>query len=263
MIPRHRMHGLAPLLAALVLVLPGCGGRHAALTPARVDGAYTRIDDGLAGAPDVEALVAPYRTVIDRKMGEPLAVCPRPLDRGQPEGELGALVADMVLARARRDVGPTVDACVLNDGGLRIPWPAGTITLGLVYELMPFDNEVVVVRLAADQMRTLADEIAARRGEPVAGMSFRIAGKRAADLRVGGAEPAPRDYWVATNSYLADGGGGMPTLWAAQEVRRTGVLVRDAIADALRGITAEWRSTRGAAEGLGTIPLPEMGRVRE
>ena len=87
--------------------------------------------------------------------------------------------------------------------------------------------------------------------------------KQAVDLRVGGAEVGARDYWVATSDYLSGGGGGMETLWAAQEVRPTGVLVRDAIADALRGITAaaRTRSDSGPA-ALGTIPLPEMGRVR-
>jgi hypothetical protein len=65
-----------------------------------------------------------------------------------------------------------------------------------------------------------------------------------------------RDYWVATSDYLADGGGGMATLWAPRETRRTGVLIRDAIADALR------RIGRTGGEELGEIPMPEMGRIR-
>lgn len=248
-------------LGALVgaLALPGCGTSRAALTLARIDTAQTRIDADLAGAPDVDTLIAPYRKVIDETMNEPLAICPAALETHKPEGSLGALIADFVLARARAASGLPVDLCVLNDGGLRIPWPADTITLGLVYELMPFDNAIVVLRLTADQVRSLADEIAARRGEPVSGISFRIVEKKAVDLRVGGAEVGDRDYWVATSDYLSDGGGGMQTLWAAQETRPTGVLVRDAIADALRETTA---AARGPGAALGTIALPEMGRVR-
>jgi 2',3'-cyclic-nucleotide 2'-phosphodiesterase (5'-nucleotidase family) len=260
---------LAPGLLAAALAWSACSAQKPALTPARIDASETVIDAHLTGAPDIEALVAPYRTVVDQKMNEPLAICPAGLETHKPEGTLGALVADFVLARAREASGLPVDVCVLNDGGLRIPWPADTITLGLVYELMPFDNEVVVLRLTADQVRTLADEIAARRGEPVSGISFRIEGKKAVDLRVGGTEVVARDYWIATSDYLSGGGGGMETLWAAQEVRPTGVLVRDAIADALRGITAAARvpgasgTARAAGPAvLGTIPLPEMGRVR-
>lgn len=249
---------LSALVGALALI--GCGASRAALTPSRIEASQTRIDAELAGAPDVDGLIAPYRAVIDEKMNEPLAICPEALNTHKPEGALGALIADFVLARARAASGLPVDLCVLNDGGLRIPWPADTITLGLVYELMPFDNAIVVLRLTADQVRSLADDIAARRGEPVSGISFRIVGRQAVDVRVGGAEIGTRDYWVATSDYLSDGGGGMQTLWAAQETRSTGVLVRDAIVDALRGISAP---VRGAEATLGTIELPEMGRVRQ
>jgi len=244
------------LLLLGALALAGCGAGRPALTPARTDVSQTRIDAALASASGVDALVAPYRAVIDQKMNEPLAVCPAPLATHKPEGPLGALIADFVLARARAATGLPVDLCVLNDGGLRIPWPADTITLGLVYELMPFDNAIVVLRLTADQVRSLADDIAGRKGEPVSGISFRIVGGKAADVRVGGAEIGTRDYWVATSDYLSTGGGGMQTLWAAQETRATDVLVRDAIVDALREIGGE---TRGV---LGTIGLPAMGRIR-
>ncbi len=247
-------------LLLAVLALAGCGAGHPALTPSRIDGAATRIDARIADAPDLDATIAPYREVIQAKMGETLAVLPEAMETGKPEGPLGNLIADFTLERARRASGLPVEVSVLNDGGLRIPWPAGVITLDLVYQLMPFDNEIVLLRLSAEQVQMLADEIAARRGEPMSGMSFRIEAKQARDLSIGGRPLEERDYWVATSDYLAGGGGGMPTLWAAAETRHTGILVRDAIADALREITAAAR-TRGET-GLGTVPLPEMGRIR-
>jgi 2',3'-cyclic-nucleotide 2'-phosphodiesterase (5'-nucleotidase family) len=255
MIPRRIFLGG---LALAFLALSGCGTQHRSFVPSRLDGSKTRIDSTLAVAPDVEATIAPYRQIVQAKMGEKLAILPEAMDTDKPEGPLGALIADFTLARAREASGLPVDACVINDGGLRIPWPAGVITLDLVYQVMPFDNEIVILRLTADQMRSLADEIAARKGEPVSGMSFRIEAKQARDLLVGGRPVEERDYWVATSDYLAGGGGGMPSLWAAAETRRTGVLMRDAIADALRRITA---ATRGA-QGLGEVPEPQMGRIR-
>jgi hypothetical protein len=66
----------------------------------------------------------------------------------------------------------------------------------------------------------------------------------------------------------------MPTLWEPQEAHVTGVLIRSAIADALRawGAGMSWTETVGALRppqeaateaGLGMIPIPEMGRIRE
>jgi len=250
------------LLLAAVLVLAGCAGSQQASETTReitleAAASQTRITDVLAEDPQVEALVAPYRETMQATMGEPLAVCPRPMKTDHPEGLLGALIADFVLERARAESRERVDACVINNGGLRIPWPKGVITLRLVYEVMPFDNEIVLLRLDADQMRALAAEIGARRGEPISGFGFAISGSEVVDVQVGGEPVAARDYWVATSDYLAGGGGGMSTLWEPREIRRTRVLVRDAIADALRG-----HGQVGGGE-LGEIPLPAMGRIRE
>ncbi|GAF89447.1 unnamed protein product, partial [marine sediment metagenome] len=190
---------------------------------------------------------------------------------GIPEGRMGALVADIVLERARRESELPVEACVLNNGGLRVPWTPGEITLGLVYEVMPFENEIVLLRLSGEQMRRLADEIAAKRGEPVAGLSFTIRDRRAHDLRVGAEPVGWRDYWIATNSYLAFGGGSMKTLWEALETRGlNGVLVRSAIADALREFGAATdgaggTATRGSGEtatgGSGEMATEGSGKT--
>lgn len=263
------------LACVLLFLAAACAGPgRSAPVPAVVGARPERIDARLAADPAVEGLIVPYRGQVEARMGEPLAIAPVALERGSPESPLGNLVADIVLARARAESGIPVDACLLNEGGLRISWPAGRITLGLVYELMPFDNTITLLRLSADQMRALADEIAAQGGEPLSGMSVAIeragtgaagggdrgdsaaARRRAADLRIGGEPLSARDYWLATNSYLADGGGGMETLWSPLEKRALPVLIRDAIADACRAYGA--RGERGA---LGTLPVPEGGRI--
>ncbi|MCK4303158.1 MAG: 5'-nucleotidase C-terminal domain-containing protein [Candidatus Eisenbacteria sp.] len=266
---RGKVLFFARALTVLLLsgLLRGCGshdwGGNEPLSTqmhrAGIEASRMRIDAQVASSAEVDTLIAPYRRQVEREMCEILAYCPVEMRTGKPEGLLGALVADIVLERARREVDLSVDACVLNNGGLRIPWLPGEINLGLVYEVMPFDNDIVLLRLSADQMRTLADEIAAKGGEPVAGLDFVVRDGAAVDLRVANRRIGSGDYWVATNSYLAFGGGGMQVLWEALEVRQTGVLIRDAIADALR----DFGSGRGSnGTHLGRIPAPKMGRIR-
>lgn len=253
MTPFHlpRRFRLLVLPAALALTIAsGCGTQGGApLSLAGTTVTQTRVDAGIPPAADVDKLIEPYRSVLRETMDEVLAVCPVRMRTGKPEGLLGALVADIVLERARAASDLPVSGCVLNNGGLRIPWLPGEITLGLVYEVMPFDNEIVILRLSSEQMRDLADDIAAGGGEPVSGISFRIKAHAADGLRIGDEPVGSGDYWIATNDYLAGGGGRMEALWKPLEMRQTGVLVRDAIADALR------RYER--------IPVPEMGRIGE
>lgn len=203
-------------------------------------------------ATQVDSLIAPHRREMVRQMEVPLANCPVEMRTGRPEGLLGALMADIVLARARAEASFEIAACVLNNGGFRIPWSPGPITLGLVYEVMPFDNTMMYLRLSGPQMAQLGDQIAAHGGVPVAGLSLSIRGERAADFLIGGTPPVDRDYWIVTNSYLALGGGGLPVLWESEEVRDTGILIRAAIADAVRAF----------GETTGEVPIPSMGRIR-
>ena len=65
------------------------------------------------------------------------------------------------------------------------------------------------------------------------------------------------NYVIPTSDYLAGGGGGMPALWEAQESRAAGVMIRDALVDAMRSFGA-----RGDAAGLGSVPVPDLGRIR-
>lgn len=240
---------------AILTFVAACGSRQVATgvhTPARVvtaDASLTRIDSSIPDDPAIDSLIQPYRETFKASMSEVLAVAPQTLRTGRPEGPLGALVADIMLARARVATGLPVQIAVTNNGGLRVPLEAGEITLEDVFELMPFDNEIVVLRLTAAQIDSLANEIAAGGGEPVAGMTFTISGQGAANLLVDGEPLVPGDYWVTTSDYLAGGGGGMPVLWKPQEIRRTGILLRDAIADSLRNAR--------------TIAIPAMGRIKE
>ena len=265
---------LALLLAVPGLVAPG-------LQPAQ--GAAPAVQP--AGPPhpgDLEALIAPYRDSLEVEMGEVLAVCPVDMREGEPEGLLGALVCDIVLARARAATDLPVDACVLNNGGLRAALPAGPVTLGQVYEVMPFDNEIVLLHFSGEEVRTLADQIATAGGEPVAGMSFAIEEGRAAQVRIGppgGGEPiGDREYLIATSDYLASGGGNMSVLWNRNEKPvLTGVLVRDAMISAFRsfgergapagdagelGGSGALRKAGADGRNRGPLPVPEMGRIR-
>ena len=254
-----RMRGARSLWLSLILALGilGCAGGPAPPAHVQAEASRVQIDAALATDSGVEELIRPYRQELEQRMNAPLAFSPVPMRTGDPEGLLGALACDIVQARAQTETGLAVDAAVLNNGGLRISLPPGTITLGKIYEVMPFDNEIVVLRFSAAQMDTLANQLAERGGEPVSGLGLVIEGRRAVDVTVAGRPLEARDYWVATSDYLSTGGGGMPMLWEAEETRATGVMIRDALVDAFRAY-----GEAGDADGLGAVAVPEMGRIR-
>jgi len=196
---------------------------------------FYQLDDQIPEDSAMVALVAVYAADLQSRMNTVIARSETPITRGRPEGTLNNLSADILRSAAVRELGQPVHIGIANFGGLRAPLPGGEITIGNIYELMPFENTISVLLLSGEQVRMLADQIAARRGEPVSGIRFRIEDGRAVDILVG-AEPLRRnqEYWVATNSYVADGGDGMDVFMQARERIDLPVLIRDAMIEYIR-----------------------------
>lgn len=227
---------LMPALGlALLLLTAACSTPQYALELDSSTDTFYQVDGTLSDDPDMARLIAPYVTQLNTRMNAVIAFSESPITRGRPEGTLNNLSADILRFRAIRELGHTVHIGVANFGGLRAPLPEGNITVGNIYELMPFENTIAVLRLSGEQVQTMANQIAARRGEPVSGIRFRIEDGRAVDILVG-PEPLRRNeyYWVATNSFVADGGDGIGVFLEAQERIDLPVLIRDAMIEYIR-----------------------------
>jgi len=237
----------AALLAALALA--GCAGTAFTLREAPVD--FTEIGDSLEPAPDVEAMIAPYREQLQEQLGEVLGHAAGDFFKDDPEGTLDNLVADALLHGARALAGDTVHVALLNEGGIRVPVARGPILMRHAYELLPFENFVTVLSLSGDELERLADEIALTRGEPIAGWTMELDGDDAVNVRVGGAPIDPgRVYRLATVDYLVNGGGTWTVLWdaGANDREDLPVLIRDVFVDYV--------------QELGTVSPTLDGRIR-
>ena len=64
-----------------------------------------------------------------------------------------------------------VDAAFINYGGIRSYLPKGDITIGRIFELMPFDNLIVLQEIKGDTLLSFLNFIAERNGWPISGIS--------------------------------------------------------------------------------------------
>ena len=234
----------AACAAVVAGVLSGCGttaGTRPVAEQSRpvrlgYEAGFVEIADSVASPAEIEGtpveeLLKAYRSQIQKELDEVFGVAKGPFAKADPEGALDNLVADAVLYAARRAASDTVHAVLLNDGGLRVPLAAGPLRMTHAFGLLPFRNYVTILTLTGDQMERLADEVAASRGEPVAGWTMTLDGADAVDVRVGGeAVRAADEYRLATVDYLADGGGAWSVLWETDQDEREDLdlLIRDA-----------------------------------
>lgn len=165
----------------------------------------------------LEALIKPYHDHVEAEMGSVLSYAPQTLDKtGKWQTPIGSLFADATLEKAdavfKKRENKNVDFCMLNSGGVRSIIPQGNVTMRTAFEIMPFENSVVVVEMADAQIREmLAYIISERKPHPLSGITFSISadGKPANILIRGQVYDPNRTYFVATNDYLYNGGDSM------------------------------------------------------
>lgn len=130
------------------------------------------------------------------------------------EVPLGNLIADALLEYGRAQ-GWRSDVAFYNQAGVRASLPAGDITYGALYGVLPFANTIVQVDLTGAQLHEVFEGAAGAAGRlHVAGASFvyRFAnapGQRVIEAKVAGAPlEEGRVYRVVTIDYLLTGGDG-------------------------------------------------------
>lgn len=170
--------------------------------------------NALAG--QIERFVKPYRDNIDKDLNTVLAYAPQTIDKnGVFQCPIGNLMADVTLDFANRVFSKrenkTIDMCLLNYGGIRAIIPKGNVTAKTAYEIMPFENSVVVAELKAEEIREIAKYIIDdKKAHPIAGLTFRVNAGMIENIRI---KNQPLDnsktYYVVTSDYLLNGGDKM------------------------------------------------------
>ncbi len=154
----------------------------------------------------VVKMIQPYHDSLQGKMNQVISFSRVTLKKEQPEGALGNLVCDLIMQHYSV-LHP--DLCVVNNGGLRIPQiSAGDITMGKIYELMPFDNGMMLLYVNGKQLQQLFEKIASKNGWPVSGgVSLQIQKNKLISAYLQGEEiNETRTYKLIVSDYLANGG---------------------------------------------------------
>ena len=184
-------------------------------------------------------LLGPYSDSVNKSMNNVIGHAAEMLEKQQPEGSLGNFMTDAILYAAAKQFNVPVDAAFVNYGGVRITQlPKGPVTRGKIFELMPFDNLLVLQQLTGAQLQQFLDYTAARGGWPMAGISMGIENKKAVNVTVGGQPLDPaKTYAVVNSDYVVNGGDDANLLKNIPQINK-GYLMRDAILDYVHYLAA-------------------------
>lgn len=183
-----------------------------------VEGKKIEINKNYAANQRIESFIAPYRAHIDKDLDSVISYCPETLDKNKGEWQtnIGNFMADACMELANpifnKKEGKSIDIVLLNFGGIRSIIPKGNITKRNAFEVMPFENSLIVIALKGEQIKALAQHIITeKKAHPLNGLKIVVNKDNViTNILFNGQSIDPNKiYYVGTSDYLANGGDNM------------------------------------------------------
>lgn len=204
--------------------------------PSSIEAQNISVSDSLNGLDEqLVQIYQPYKALLEKDMNRVISVAKMEMAKEKPESYLTNFLGDLMLYEGKKITSedglafsPSIS--YLNNGGIRTFLPKGEITVGKIYELMPFENEMVFIQLSGNQIQTFLNNIASKGGESVGGVRFVISNEKATNVMIDGKLlDANLSYWLVTNDYVANGGDGLEVFTQRSGFINTGKKIRDII----------------------------------
>lgn len=206
----------------------------------KIEGKRININDSLTANQEIEDFIKPFRERIEEDMNKVLSYAPKDMHKndGELETTIGNLMADLVKSQSepvyKKRTDKSIDICLLNHGGIRAPIPAGPIKTRTAFNVMPFENSIVVAELTAENIHNMVSYLAkAKRAHPISGLTIKLD----KDLNVtealvnGKAIEDGKTYTVVTSDYLQNGGDRMNFLKDPESLEVLDYKIRNAMID--------------------------------
>ena len=188
-----------------------------------------------------EIELSKYRDSISKEMNKVINHSLITMEVGCPEGLLGDFISDLSILYIKKNFPENKfnpDFCILNNGGFRNSLNKGSITIGDVFQIMPFDNYLLILEIKGNEMNDLINyikeksttNISRKSGVPLSGIRVKISGDKVSRCMINNQMYDPlKTYKILTTNYLANGGDDMDFLKNCKTIFNTKLLLRDVI----------------------------------
>jgi 2',3'-cyclic-nucleotide 2'-phosphodiesterase (5'-nucleotidase family) len=206
----------------------------------RIEGKLIAISDSIESDTSIEAFVKPYRDHINKDLDSVISFSMETYSKsdGELNTAIGNLFADVMFEESnpvfKKRTGKDIDMVLLNQGGIRAIISKGNITTRTAFEIMPFENSVVVATIKGSQVNQLVDYLVkAKRAHPISKLNIVV--DKNYKLVEATINNQPIDtskvYNVATNDYLYNGGDGMDFFQPSDSLYILNYKIRNAFLD--------------------------------
>lgn len=229
--------------------------------PAKVDARQTEINATISSDAGVEKILGPYSAKV-RALDVVIGNLASELStNGIGANTMGQFVADAIMTTAKAKLGPNIAVAITNRGGLRKnAIKPGELRGTDIFELLPFENELIEVKLTGAQLLTLLQRLTtARDAQSGARIHFRwneqdrpeFISAKLVDTQGQERDIDPAaNYTVVTIDYLLNlESGNYAILRDARNTRPLNLKIRDAVIDYVKKETTAGRPIRSQLDG--------------
>lgn len=187
------------------------------LTVTKISANTIAIDSTLETDNSYNSIIKPFKEKMMTEVNTKISFTKTDLVRndGVLESSLGNLIADLSYERANpifnKLTGRNIDFAMFNYGGIRAGITAGNVTNKNAFELMPFENMLVVVELGGEKMNELIQYLQKNNTAHPVSKQFRLTlTDNNYTLKINTKNfDKEKSYFVLTSDYLQSGGDNM------------------------------------------------------
>lgn len=206
----------------------------------KIEGKQFSITDSLKANTEIETFIKPYRDHVNKELDSVLAYSVDTYSKtdGELNTAIGNLFADVIYEQAnpvfKSRTGKNIDMVLVNYGGIRAIISKGDVTMRTAFEIMPFENTIVVAALNGKSINNLIYFLAqAKKAHPISGLKLTVD----SDFNIvealinGKSIDTTKTYYVATNDYLYNGGDNMSFFQPNEGLIDINYKIRNALLD--------------------------------
>ena len=193
----------------------------------------------------------PYRAKLDAEMNRVIGKSDIFLSKNKnsPETLIGNFFTDAILAIGKT-IDPEATIALGTKGGIRTEIKQGDITVGNIFEVMPFENAITLLDLKGTDILTLANYIAKTGGQPISGLTLDIKDDKAVNIKVNNQDlDTTKTYKLVTYDYLANGGDYIEGITKPITRFDTPIRVREALIKYVEDLTKEGKTINTKLDG--------------
>jgi len=210
----------------------------------KITGEQIEIDENYIGDTLFSTFIEPYKAKLQDEVNRVLCYNPKTLTREENdlESSLGNAYADICFDKSDSifniQTGKNIDFALFNYGGIRTVIPKGDITVNTIFELMPFENMLVIAELSGGQVQELFNFLEIKKeAHPISHLKLVLKNEKLEEISIQNKPFDPkRNYFILTHDYLQHGGDNMSFFVNPVSLFNTQLKVRDAIISHLNSI---------------------------